>query len=120
MHRRAVFSFLLLLLAGAVSLYGFQGKKNKEEANVRMVQGTVSAPDGNSVQGAVVQIKNTKSLQIRSFITNEHGAYYFHNLDTNVDYELRAEHQGSRSPVRTLSAFDTRKQPVINLTLEKK
>jgi hypothetical protein len=119
MHRRASLLFLILLVLGSLAVYGFQGKK-KEDSNVRMVQGTVSNSDGNSVQGAVVQIKNIKNLQIRSFITNEHGAYYFHNLDTNVDYELRAEHQGAKSSVRTLSAFDNRKQPVINLTLDKK
>lgn len=89
------------------------------EATTRTVQGTVSDGQDQSVDGAVVQLKNTKTLQIRSFITKERGAYYFHGLSPDVDYELRAEHQGASSPTRTLSSFDSRKQAVINLKLSK-
>ena len=56
------------------------------------------------VAGAVVQLKNTKTLQIRSFITKEDGSYYFNGLSGDVDYELRADYQGSASPTRTLSS----------------
>ena len=117
-HRRAV-TLVCMFLALSFALAA-QGRKKGEDPNIRMVQGTVSDAEGNAVEGAVVQIKNTKNLQIRSFITKEHGAFYFHNLDANIDYELRAEHQDQASSVRTLSAFDSRKQPVINLKLEPK
>ncbi|MEX2261954.1 MAG: carboxypeptidase-like regulatory domain-containing protein [Bryobacteraceae bacterium] len=106
---------LLLLPAAAFA----QGKKGEDE-NVRMVQGTVTNAKDNLVAGAVVQLKNTKSLQIRSFITREEGTYYFHGLDQNVDYELKADHEGASSSVRTLSSFDSRKKPVINLKIESK
>jgi hypothetical protein len=95
-------------------------QKKGEDTNVRTVQGTVTDATDAAVEGAVVQIKNTKSLQIRSFITKEHGAYYFHGLSPDVDYELRAEKQGNASSVKTLSSFDSRKQAVINLKLEGK
>jgi hypothetical protein len=84
------------------------------------VQGTVTNADDAPVDGAVVQLKNTKTLQIRSFITKEHGTYYFHGLSTDVDYELRADFQKSSSAAKTLSSFDSRKQAVINLKLNKK
>ena len=45
------------------------------------------------INGAVVYIKNAKTLQIRSFITKEQGAYYFHSLSTDIDYELHADGQ---------------------------
>ena len=107
---------LLLVCAPA----GFsQGKKKADDQN-RSVQGSVTSPEDQAVVGAVVQLKNTKSLQIRSFITKEHGAYYFHGLSPDVDYELKAEYQGQSSPTKTLSAFDSRKQAVINLKLGKK
>jgi len=67
-----------------------------------------------------VQLKNTKTLQIRSFITRDNGAYYFHGLNTDVDYELRADFSGASSRSRTLSSFDTRRQPVVNLKLPEK
>ena len=41
-----------------------------------------------------MQLKNTKTLEIRSFITRDNGNYYFHGLSTDVDYELRADYNG--------------------------
>lgn len=107
-----------LLLAGAAT--AFAAAKKGEDQNVRSVQGTVSDAGENAVNGAVVQIKNTKTLQIRSFITKENGAYYFHGLSPDVDYELKADYEGASSPTKTLSSFDSRKQAVLNLKLPKK
>jgi hypothetical protein len=104
----------LLLSAGAASA------KKDENANIRSVQGVVNNAQGEAVNGAVVQLKNIKTLQIRSFITRDNGAYYFHGLSTDVDYELRADFDGASSRERTLSSFDSRKQPVVNLKLEPK
>lgn len=99
---------------------GVWPNKKDENANIRSVQGVVSDAQGAALNGAVVQLKNTKTLQIRSFITRDNGAYYFHGLNTDVDYELRADFDGASSKTRTLSSFDTRKEPVVNLKLESK
>jgi uncharacterized protein YdeI (BOF family) len=98
----------------------FAQKKGDDPSNSRSVQGTVSTAGDSAVDGAVVQLKNTKTLQIRSFITKDGGTYYFQGLSPDVDYELKAEHQGTASPVRTLSSFDSRKKAVMNLKLSKK
>ena len=113
----AVLAFVLML--GVFCAFSAD-KKKSDDQSLRSVQGTVSDTAGNPVDGAVVQLKNTKSLQIRSFITKDHGSYYFHGLSPDVDYELRADYQGVSSPNKTLSAFDSRKQATINLTLSKK
>ena len=105
---------VLALLALAPAL-----AQKRDEAPTRSVQGTVTNAQDSPVDGAIVQIKNTKTLQIRSFITKEHGAYYFHGLSPDVDYELKADYQGASSPSKTLSSFDNRKQAVINLKLSK-
>ena len=115
--RHAVLLGAVVLLAGATG--AFAAAKKGEDQNVRSVQGTVSDAADNAVSGAVVQLKNTKTLQIRSFITKEQGAYYFHGLSPDVDYELKAEYQGASSPTKTLSSFDSRKEAVINLKLSK-
>ena len=49
------------------------------------------------VAKAVVQLKNTKTLQIRSFITQDDGSYHFAGLGTDVEYQLKAEHEGATS-----------------------
>ena len=119
-NRQMIRSFtafvIALLLLGTTGAFA---QKKGEDQSVRSVQGTVSDAGDSAVNGAVVQLKNTKTLQIRSFITKEQGAYYFHGLSPDVDYELKAEYQGATSPTRTLSSFDSRKQAVINLKLNK-
>ena len=77
-------------------------------------------PKGDLVEGAVVQLKDTKTLQIRSFITLKDGAYRFHGLNTDVDYELKATHEGASSKTRRLSVYDSRKKVTINLKLKEK
>jgi hypothetical protein len=103
---------LLLLLAA----FGGLAADNK----TRTVQGSVTAADDSLVSGAVVYLKNTKSLQIRSFFTQKDGSYYFHDLSPDIDYELKAEYNGASSGAHTLSSFDTRKLATINLKLNPK
>jgi hypothetical protein len=94
-------------------------KKDKDEdENTRAVGGVVRDEADDPVEGAVVQLKDTKSLRVRSYITKADGAYRFFGLSTNADYELRASFKDNASSTRTLSIYDSRKQAVINLKLE--
>ncbi|MBM3727453.1 MAG: carboxypeptidase regulatory-like domain-containing protein [Acidobacteria bacterium] len=100
----------------------FKGnKKDKsEDANLRALQGVIKDDRDNPVEGAVVKLKDTKSLQIRSFITKADGVYRFHGLNPNIDYEVNAGLQDRASSTRTFSVFDSRRAGIINLKLEKK
>ena len=113
--RLELLAFLILLCYRPVFAQG-----NKTADPNRSVQGVVTSATDQPVVGAVVQLKNTKTLTIRSFITKEHGSYYFHGLSPDIDYELRADYQGASSDTKTLSSFDSRKQATINLKLNKK
>ncbi len=115
--RRLLPVLVLVLLAGVA---GFAQKKSDEPANTRSVQGTVTTAEDAPVDGAVVQLKNLKNLQIRSFIAKDGGTYFFQGLSPDVDYELRADFHGAASSPKTLSSFDSRKKAVINLKLNKK
>jgi Na+-transporting NADH:ubiquinone oxidoreductase subunit NqrC len=120
MMRRVLALVAAVLLVTASASFAQQQKKKKGEDTTRSVAGVVNAVDDSPIIGAVVQLKNTKTLQIRSFITKENGAYYFHELSPDVDYELKADYQGSSSPTKTLSSFDSRKSATINLKLNPK
>ena len=110
-----------LLAPGHFPLRAEQTRKEKREAAAeRIVDGTVTDADDKVVNGAVVQLKDMRSLQVRSFITQEDGAYHFSNLKIENDYQLKADYKGMTSGWKTLSVFDSRKEPVINLKLEKK
>lgn len=117
MNRIVAIALSVVLLCAPAVLA--QGKKKGEDPT-RSVQGVVTAPDESVVSGAVVYLKNLKTLQIRSFISKEDGTYYFHGLSPDVDYELRAEFKEMATPNRTLSAFDSRREAVMNLKLGKK
>jgi hypothetical protein len=118
---KRAFIFGLIFAGLAASLPALQSKKEKaEDAQMRSVEGVVRDQSDNPVEGAVVQLKNTKTLQVRSFITKAGGTYYFHGLSRNVDYELKAESSGMSSDTKTLSVFDDRKKAAINLKLENK
>ena len=120
MYRRTGFAVLAALFLSGCMSFGsaFADKKNPETANQRSVQGAVTDAKDNPVSGAVVYIKNSKTLQIRSFVTKDQGTYYFHSLSPDVDYELHAESNGATSPNKTLSSFDSRKEAIINLKLK--
>ena len=107
-----------VLLLGTIGLLA-QGKKKGEETT-RSVEGVVTTPEDAPAPGAVVQLKNTKTLQIRSFIAKENGQYYFHELSPDVDFEVKADYQGMSSNSRTLSSFDSRKKATVNLKLNPK
>jgi hypothetical protein len=111
---------LVLAMLSMAAFAADPQKKKDVDSTVRSVQGTVDDADGRPVAGAVVHLENKKTLQIRSFITKDDGAYAFHGLSTNVDYELKAEHQQLGSDTKTLSVFDSRNKAVINLKLNKK
>jgi hypothetical protein len=109
----------LTLVLCALVLPAQQNKRLNEDSNVRSVSGTVTDANGHPVAGAVVQLKDNKSLLIRSFITQEDGKYHFAGLSTNVDYELKAQHDGASSGVKRLSLFSGNRVPVVNLKISK-
>ena len=93
-------------------------KKKKKEKPTRSVTGLVWDQMENPIAGVVVQLKNARTLQVKSFITQEKGSYYFHGLDPNVDYQLTAQYEGVRSRTRTLSTFDDRKEVIYDFKLK--
>ncbi|HLH17379.1 MAG TPA: carboxypeptidase-like regulatory domain-containing protein [Bryobacteraceae bacterium] len=121
MRRRWVLALAALLVCGAAAT-GQQPKPKKGQAATRNVKGVVSKDGGAPAAGVVVYLKNTKSLQIRSFITKDDGEYFFNELSPDVDYELSAKDQntGAASSTKILSSFDSRTNSIINLELHPK
>jgi hypothetical protein len=111
--RYVVYALVLMLLP----ICALAQKKDKADANTRSVQGVVSDSGGSPIPGAIVQLKNTKTLQVRSFVTKEDGSYYFHGLSSNTDYDLKAESGNLQPSSRTLSSFDSRRTAVMNFKL---
>jgi hypothetical protein len=109
---------LLAAFALLLSLANLAPAQSKKAPTERSVSGIVTDESGAPVPGAVVQLKNTKTMQVRSFIAKEKGDYYFHGLSTDVDYELKAQANGKTSASRTLSSFDSHAEATLNLQLK--
>jgi hypothetical protein len=90
----------------------------KRAVTERSLSGFVTDAEGKTIEGAVVQLKNTRTLQVRSFLTRDKGDYYFSGLSKDVDYELKAQSKGKTSSSKTLSSFDSKATPVINLQIK--
>jgi Carboxypeptidase regulatory-like domain len=97
---------------------GLSAQKKNQDATTRNLEGVVTDAAGKRVAKAVVQLKNTKNLQIRSFITQEDGSYHFMGLSVDVEYQVKAEGVGAASSWKDLSIFNSKKTPVINLKLK--
>jgi hypothetical protein len=109
--------FGVVLLVLLFATFAFGQKKEKAPAE-RSLSGIVTDTSGAPAPGAVVQLKNMKTLQIRSYIAREKGDYHFNGLGTDVDYEVKAEWNGHGSATRTLSSFDSHPEAVLNLSLK--
>jgi DUF917 family protein len=118
-RRKNGFWAVALMVFAFAAVTVAQSPKKGAEDKERTVQGTVQDAEGKPVPGAIVQLKNTRTQQIRSFIAKENGEYFFNGLSSDIDYELRADANDTSSPTKTLSSFDGRKQAVINLKLNK-
>jgi hypothetical protein len=86
----------------------------------RTIQGTVLDEHGKPVAGAIVLIKNTKTLGVRSYIAQKDGTFHFYGLSTDVNYQLRAEANGITSKSKTVSVFNSHKIVRLDLKLDKK
>ncbi len=117
---------LVLLSCGAWQLQiplGQPGSNNDDSAkkarvNQRVLTGVVMDKNDQPIPNAVVYLKNEKTLNVRTFFAQQDGTYRFPQLERNVDYEVYAEMDGKRSDTKTVSQFDDRNTPHVNLRIK--
>jgi protocatechuate 3,4-dioxygenase beta subunit len=117
MKKFVTWAWLALLVAGAASP---AAEQKGDATQLRTLTGHVFSSENQPVQKAIVYLKDTKTLMVKTYITDPDGSYRFPALSPNVDYEVYADYQGGRSDTKTLSAFDNRKQVTITLRIHAK
>jgi uncharacterized protein YpmS len=112
----------ILISAGAAQVValGQESTSDKNQDQGRNLTGQVMTRSDAPLADAVVYLKNTKSLTIKSFITEKDGGFRFHGLSPNVDYEIYADYQGQKSATKTISSFDTRNNITLNIHIDAK
>jgi hypothetical protein len=116
MKRVMTCSWLILLIAAGAS----PATQKNEGPQLRTLTGHVFNSEDQPLTKAIVYLKNTKTLAIKTYITEADGSYRFPALSLVVDYEVYAEYQGIRSDTKTLSEFDNRKEVNIPLHIKGK
>jgi hypothetical protein len=91
----------------------------KVEATLRTVKGTVFDSQDKPIVGAIVQLKDVRTLQMRSYISKENGEYHFSTLKIDDDYEIEAKNNHMTSGQKRISVFDDRKVVIQNLKTDK-
>jgi len=109
----------LRLLSAAAFFTVLVLSASAQQNELRTVHGAVLDKAENPVASAVVYLKNVRTLAVKTYISDHAGEYRFSGLDPNVDYEIHAEDDKMMSNTRTVSSFDSRKDIVISLKLDK-
>jgi hypothetical protein len=84
----------------------------------RVAQGKVVGAQGQPVSAAIVYLQNTKTTDIKSFISTSDGSFVFEQLSPEIDYEIWAVYKGAKSATKSVSSSNSRK--VVTITLKVK
>lgn len=84
----------------------YSKSEKKRMARFRTVHGIVKDERDNPVKGALVNLKNLKTNQTLTDITQADGKYSFDELSREQDYELSATLDGKTTPIKKLSHYD--------------
>jgi hypothetical protein len=115
LQRTGMLCLAVLLLAGVAAAQG-----GKKETQLRTVSGLVTDKSEDPLPGSVVFLRNMRTNAVSSRFADKDGNYRFSGLDPNVDYEVHAELDGAKSPSKTMSSLDSRKEMTLNLKIDKK
>jgi hypothetical protein len=63
-------------------------------------------------------MEDKTTLQIRSYVTQDDGAYHFGDISADITYHLRAKCAGVFSREKILSKFHSDTMAVVNLTID--
>jgi Carboxypeptidase regulatory-like domain len=118
---RSMFCLVAILFCLTAVTRAQESKKEaQKEAQLRTVRGMISDKSGDPLPGSVVFLKNLRTNDVRSNFADDKGEYRFSGLDPNADYEIHAEFEGAKSPVRSVTSLDSRKEININLKIDRK
>jgi hypothetical protein len=107
------------MTAVPAAVQGVAGSAEQRAPVQRVVQGKVVDAANTPIKGAVVYLKDSRSLAVKSYFSDDKGEYRFGQLSQNSDYQIWAENNGKKSSVKSISSFDNKNQFYIDLKIDK-
>ncbi|MGC1107938.1 MAG: carboxypeptidase-like regulatory domain-containing protein [Candidatus Acidiferrales bacterium] len=105
--------FVVLVLSGV----SIRAQDGRDRSQLRTVHGNVMDKDQNPIASGIVYLRNKKTNNVKTQISDSEGHYQFSGLDPNVDFEIHAEFKHRKSSKHTISSFDSRNDIEINLAI---
>ena len=84
----------------------------------RTVEGKVVNKADAPLPGAIVYLKDTHSLSIKTYICDDDGHFRFGQLSQSTDYEIWAESNGTKTSTKGISSFDNRNSYNFTFTIK--
>jgi hypothetical protein len=109
-----------LLVSGMVPSVGRLAIPAAQAQNFgqRVIIGSVINDESAHVAGATLFLRNAKTKSIRSYTSDKDGRFRFAQVNMAEDFELWAEKDGKKSPIKNVSSWDTRKEFECELKLK--
>jgi hypothetical protein len=104
---------LAMMLVAALPATG-----HTQNFGLKNLQGKVYDASDAAISGAIVYLKNSRNNDVKTFLSEKDGTYRFAGLSADTDYTVWAAWHGQKSPTKTVSSFDTRKQVFIDLKVK--
>jgi hypothetical protein len=96
----------------------FKKKAKKPDKSIRDLTGTVYDSKNNRIAGAVVRLTDTETGEGQEMTTAKDGSYRFEDTKRETTYKVTAQFNSLQATPRSLTPYDTRNEPNLNLTLE--
>jgi len=113
--RRASVAACIVFMGFAAGLVpsgrgGLAPASQAQNLGQRVVTGSVVNDESAAVAGATVFLRNAKTKSIRSYTSSKDGRFRFAQVNMAEDFDLWAEKDGKKSPSKTVSSWDARKE----------
>jgi len=109
-RRRSSLAALLFLVAAGAAF--------AQNVKFKTLDGKVFGNGEVVLSGAIVYLQDSKANTIRSFIATQDGSYRFGQISPDIDYTVWAKYKEEKSPTKTVSSFDSRKNVTIDLHIK--
>jgi hypothetical protein len=114
-RRRAMLAGCLMALTLLAALPATGRAQN---FGLKNLQGKIYDANNAPISGAIVYLKNSRTNDVKTFLSEKDGNYRFAGLSADTDYSVWAAYHAKKSDSKTVSSFDSRKQVYIDLKIK--
>ena len=117
--RNAQIASSVALVFAVVVLSGvpIHAQNERDRSQLRSVHGLVLDKNQNPIASGIVYLRNKKTNNVRTHISDSQGHYQFSGLNPNVDFEIYAEYKHRKSSHHTISSFESRHDIQLDLVI---